>query len=144
MPRPWVDADLVRELLLLFRVVRDEFVQRRVDEANGDRKAVHGLEDADEIALLEWAQLGQGLAAGFRVVGDDHLLNGELPLGAALGMLEILEEHVLGAAEADAFGAHFAGLASVVGGIRVGADAQLADLVGPLHHDRDSSWAFPA
>ena len=50
-------------------------------------------------------------------------------------MLEILEEHVLGAAEADAFGAHFAGLAGILGGVRIGANtAGRADLIGPLHH----------
>ena len=126
---------LSAELFLLLGIVRHEFVQRRIDEANGDRETIHGLEDADKIAPLEWPQLGERLAAGFGVVRDDHLLDGQLPVGARLGLLEILEEHVLGAAEADAFGAHFAGLAGVVGRVGVGAHAKPPDLVGPLHHD---------
>ena len=44
-----------------------------------------------------------------------------------------LEEHVLGAAQADAFGAHLDGAVGVARDVGVGADAQLAVLVGPLH-----------
>ena len=76
-----------------------ELVQRRVDQADGDGLAVHGLEDADEVVALERQQLGQRLLAGFERVGDDHLLDGQ---AAFFGV----EEHVLGAAQADAFGAH--------------------------------------
>ena len=62
------------------------------------------------------------------VVGEDHFLNGVLAFDALLGVLEILEEHVLGAAEADAFGAHFAGLAGVLRRVGIGAHAEAAHL----------------
>src|ERR1700733_13851892 len=91
-----IAADLVRELLLLLGIVRDKLMQRRIDEPNGDRKAVHGFEDSDKVSLLEWPQLGEGFATSVRIVGDDHFLDRQLPLGALLWMLEILEEHVLG------------------------------------------------
>ncbi len=48
-------------------------------------------------------------------------------------MLEVLEEHVLGAAQPDALGAHFAGHARVLRRIRIGAHADFPVLVGPLH-----------
>ena len=47
--------------------------------------------------------------------------------------LEVGEEHVLGAAQADAFGAEFAGFAGVLRRVGVGADAEAAHSVGPLH-----------
>ena len=43
------------ELLL---EVRQELVERRVDQADDDRQAVHRLEDALEVALLEDLELG--------------------------------------------------------------------------------------
>ena len=48
-------------------------------------------------------------------------------------MRSVVEEHVLGAAQADALGAELAGLGGVVGGVGVGADLQAAVLVGPGH-----------
>ena len=127
------DADFLRQLRLLGRIVRHKFVQRRIDQADGDRQAVHGLEDSDEVAPLERQKLVESLAARLRRVRQDHFLNGLLALGALLRLLEILEEHVLGAAKADAFGAHFASSARILRRIGVGAHAELADLIGPFH-----------
>ena len=72
------------------------------------------------------SSLASGLLAALLVVGEDHLPHGDDPLVLA-------EEHVLGAAQADAFGAELAGLDGVGGRVGVGADLQLADLVGPGH-----------
>ena len=44
------------------------------------------------------------------------------------------KEHVLGAAEADPFGAELAGAPGVLGGVGIGADAERARLVGPGEH----------
>src|SRR5680860_713435 len=77
-------------------------MQRRVEQANGHRQARHDLEQRDEILALRRQELGQGLAARLRRVGKDHLAHSE---DAAL-----LEEHMLGAAEPDAFGAEGIGL----------------------------------
>ncbi len=60
-----------------------------------------------------------GSAAGF-VVRHDHLADGADALG--------VEEHVLGAAEADAFGAELAGGLGVERGFGVGADLHAAGL----------------
>ena len=48
----------------------------------------------------------------------------------------LAEEHVLGAAQADALGAELAGLGGVRRGVGVGADLERADLVGPA----PSAW----
>ena len=80
-------------------VVGQELVQRRVEQADGDGQAVHRLEDADEVALLLRAQLlerGVFLVGG---VGEDHALHDRQA---------VAEEHVLGAAQADALGAELA------------------------------------
>ena len=70
------------------------------------------------------------------VLGDDHL--------AHRGEAVALEEHVLGAAEADALGAEVAAAVGV--GRRVGVDphAELADPVGPLHEAAEVAARAPA
>src|SRR5690348_2286082 len=101
------DADFLRQLFLFGAIVWDELMQRRIDHPNGHRKAIHGLKNSDEVAPLEWQQLVERFTPRLGGVREDHLLNRVLALDAFFGMLEILEEHVLGAAEADALRAHF-------------------------------------
>src|SRR5256884_2805279 len=93
------DAEFLRQLLLLGAIVGHKFVKRRVDQANGDGKAVHGFEDADEITALERQEPVERSHAGFLVVRENHLLNGTLALVALLRELKIGEEHVFGAAK---------------------------------------------
>ena len=130
------------ELLL---EVRQELVERRVDQADDDRQAVHRLEDALEVALLEHLELGHRRIErvdGLLLVGAQRLAGRRLGLGAgrlvrdedrATHDLEplALAEHVLGAAQADALGAVTAGLGGLLGLVGVGPDAHPADLVGP-------------
>ena len=111
-------------------VGRQELVQRRVDQADDHRKAVHGPEEALKVGALERQQLVKrflALLGGFCLVwirpGQDHLLDDRQAFG--------LEEHVLGAAEADALGAEAArplGIPRVVG---VCPDLQAAEAVRP-------------
>jgi hypothetical protein len=71
--------------------------------ADRDRAALaHRPEDAFEVLALQRQQLGEGLARGRLAVGEDHLAHRIDPLTT--------EEHVLGAAEADALGAEGDGL----------------------------------
>ena len=76
--------------------VGEELVQRRVEQADGDGQAVHRLEDALEVGALELLELGQRLFLLHRAVGEDEPLHQRQP---------VAQEHVLGAAEADALGA---------------------------------------
>ena len=115
---------LLSQLGIGFEVrVREELVERRVDQTDRDRLAVHCLEQAGEVLPLERKQLGQGLFAVLEVVGDDHLAD----------FIEVIEEHVLGAAEADAFRSERDGLFGLVRKVGVRPHAQLAMLVGDLH-----------
>ena len=95
-----------RDFLDLGLGVRQEFVQRRIEQPDRDRQALHDLEQLDEIRALHRQQLRQRGAAGLLVLGEDHLAH-----GADAGLLE---EHVLGAAKADAFGAELDGGARVI------------------------------
>ena len=100
-------------------------MQRRVEQANGDRQRFHRLEQADEVSALHGQQLLQCVAAVLLVVGKDHRAH---VLDAVFG-----KEHVLGAAQADAFGAECSCLPGVAGNVGVGADFQLAQRVDPAH-----------
>ena len=103
----------------------NELVERGIEEADGDGMAVHGFIDALEVALLHGLELGKSLLALLGCLGNDHLADS----GDTIG----IKEHVLCTAEADALGAEVIGVGGVGGGIGVGADAQLADVVGPAH-----------
>src|SRR6185437_73171 len=127
------DANLLGKLGLLCGIVRHKLMERRINQADRDRQAVHRLEQAGEIAALEWQKLIERRAARLRGIGENHFLNRLLALSAFFGMLEILEEHVLGAAKTDALRAHGASKASIVWRIRIGAHIDLANLVRPLH-----------
>ena len=107
----------------LLLAVRQELVQRRIEQADGDRAAVHDLEQLDEVGALHRQQLVERGAARLLVVGEDHLAH---RLDAAL-----VEEHVLGAAQPDALGAEAHGGLGVGRRVGIGAHAELAHLVGP-------------
>ena len=89
----------------------------------------HDLEQIGEVLPLHRQQLGERGAAAFLVVGEDHLAHRDDALA--------LEEHVLGAAQADAFGAEVARGARVERRLGVGAHLQAAHLVGPVHQRRE-------
>ena len=95
--------------------LRQELVQRRIEQADGDRQRFHGLEEAHEVGALHRQQLLQRVAAVLLVVGQNH--------GAHVPDAVFGKEHVLGAAEADAFGAEQACLLGIARNVGVGADA---------------------
>ncbi len=80
---------------------RQEFVQRRIEQADRHRQAVHDGEEAGEIEALHRQQLVERQPPALLIDGEDHLAHHMDALA--------LEEHVLGAAKADAFGAEGAG-----------------------------------
>ena len=87
--------------------VGQELVERRIEQAHGDREALHGLEDAFEVGLLHGEQALEGALALGGVRRQDHPPDQHDPV---LG-----EEHVLGAAQADPLGAQGARGAGVAG-----------------------------
>ena len=82
-------------------------MQRRVEQADGDRQARHGGEDRHEVRLLHRQQLRERLLAPPVLGREDHLAHH----GQALGG----HEHVLGAAQPDALGAELARASRILG-----------------------------
>ena len=99
-------------------------MQRRIEQADGHRHSGQLAKDAFEIALLKRENLVECLAPALLIPGQNHFPHAQNPL---LG-----EEHVLGAAEADSVRTEEARHARVLRRIRVGADAQRADLISPF------------
>ena len=94
-------------------VVRQELVQRRVEQPHRDRQPVHRLEDPEEVLTLQRQQRRQCLLALLVAVGEDQ------PLDV---LAAVTEEHVLGAAQPDALGTEPAGPLGVLRGVGVGPD----------------------
>jgi len=87
--------------------MRQEFVQRRVEQADRHRQAGHDFEQLRKILPLHRQQFCKRGAPARLGVREDHLAHRDDALA--------LEEHVLGAAEADSFRAETAGGARVDG-----------------------------
>ena len=104
-------------------------MQRRVEQPHRDGQAVHGVEDVEEVGLLGGPQPLEGGRLLVGRVGEDHRPHDRQAV--------LAEEHVLGAAEADALGAEVAGDLGVLAGVGVGPHRELAlpDAVGPAEDD---------
>jgi hypothetical protein len=70
-----------------------EFVQGRIEQADADRQPLHDLEQSMKVGAAASAKAAPAPQPGPRGVGKDHL--------AHQGQAVILEEHVLGPAQAD-------------------------------------------
>ena len=119
------DVHLLGQGLDIGVVIGQELMEGRVEQADGDGLAHHGLINILKVLLLHGLDLGQGPLALLHRLGHDHLADG----GNAVG----IKEHMLGAAQADALRAEVLGLAGVLGSVGVGADLEGAVLVGPVH-----------
>ena len=108
-----------------FFASRQELVQRRIQRADRNRQPVHRLEDAGKISALQRQQFLQRRAAVFLVVRQNH--------GAHVRNLLFAEEHVLGAAEPDAFRSERTRLNRIARNVRIGADLHRAMRIGPIH-----------
>ena len=117
--------DLLRQLLLLLLGVRQELVQRRIQEADRRRVALERPEDAGEVLALVRQQLGERRLPLLERLGEDHLAHRVDAVA--------LEEHVLGAGQADADGAERDRVLRLLGRVGVGADAHARRIRAPLH-----------
>ena len=129
LQRRGIEPRCLGERFDLLRLVRQELVQRRIEQADGHRQAGHDLEQLDEVLTLHRQDFGERRATPVGILGQDHL--------AHRGQPDVVEEHVLGAAETDALGAEAARRTGVERGLRVGPDAEPAVLVGPAHQSRE-------
>ena len=69
------EAQRLGDGLRLLRLVGEEFVERRVQEADRDGQAVHRLEDPDEVLALALTELVQDLGFLVLVGGEDEALD---------------------------------------------------------------------
>ena len=103
----------------------NELVQRRIEETDGYGVTAERLVQFFEVALLHRLDLRQSSLSLFHGIRADHFAERRDTVG--------LEEHMLGAAKADALRAEGSRLLRVCGGIRVGADSHCLIFVGKLH-----------
>lgn len=118
-------AHLLRQLLDVRLLGGQELVQRGIEIADGHRAGAHDAVHGLKVALLERLDLRQCDLALLDGAGADHLADG---LDAVLG-----EEHMLGAAQADALGAEVDRLLRVARVVGIGLNVQAAGSIGPAH-----------
>ena len=107
------ESDLHRQL----GKVGEELVQRRVDQPDGHRQAVHGVQDLHEVAALQRLQSVERALTVLVGTGQDQVLD---------QLAALAEEHVLGADQADAARAEPAGAGAVRAVVGVGVHAEAA------------------
>ena len=101
-------------------------MQRRVKRADHHRKAIHALKQAGEIRPLHRQQFQQRLFAALLIARQNHRLHQR---DAVFG-----EEHMLCAAQPDAFRTELTGHLGIARDVRVCAHAKRAtELIGPRH-----------
>ena len=98
-------------------------MQRRIDEPDDHRQAVHRRENPVEVVALHGEQLCQLEATFLLVRRKDHLLHD--------GQAFLLHEHVLGAAKSDALRTEFTGAHRVMRVVAVGPHLETAERVRP-------------
>ena len=119
------DAELVGQGVLLRVVVRQELVERRIEQADGRGQALERFEDADEVLALVGEELGQGSLAVFFFLREDHFADGVDAVA--------FEEHVLGAAQTDSDGAEGDSVGRLLGRVGIGANPEARGLGAPAH-----------
>ena len=118
-------AEFLRQGSLGGMIVRQEFVQRRVEESNGRRQAFQFAEHPGEVFPLIRQQFRERFPPVVGLLGENHLAHRVDTV--------TLEEHVLRAAEADARGPERDGVGGLFRIVRIGADLQPRSLVAPFH-----------
>ena len=102
-----------------------EFMQWRVQQANGDGKTSHHFKNGSKVLALFGQQFVERNAAALFIIRQDHLAHS----GNARG----IKEHMLGTAKANAFCAKIARRLRIQWRFGVGADFHAATGIGPDH-----------
>ena len=119
------NSHLLGQQVLRSVVVRQELVQRRVQKTNGGRQTFQLPENAGKVPLLIRQEFGQRLLPVFNVFGQDHLAHRINAIA--------FEEHVLGAAQADAGCAEGHGVGGLLRCVGVGAHLHPRSFAAPIH-----------
>src|SRR4029077_8200110 len=129
----YINADFLCQFALLLGLMWDEFVKRRINQSDSYRKSVHDFKDANEVAPLVWQELVERFLPRDGGIGNNHLLDCQLPLNALLRMFKIFEKHMLGSDQADSFRAHVARFLRVIRGIGIRPHVKFSDGIRPVH-----------
>ena len=97
----------------------NELVERRVEEADGDRASFHRLDDFVEVLLLVRKNLREVLFSLLGRVRDNHFLE--------RGEFWLVEEHVLGAAKTDSHSAEAERVLRILRRVSVREDVESLD-----------------
>ena len=122
-------AHIVRESLDVRFFRGNEFVERRVEETNGDGSAFECFVKRFEVALLHRQEFGKSFFSLFDGVGNYHFAHRHNSVR--------FEEHMLRAAETDTFRTEGTCLTCILGGVGVGSDLQRAVFVRPRHQSAE-------
>ena len=118
-------SKLLSEGILRTVIVRQEFVERRIEETDRGREAFERFEDAGEVLALVRQELLEGVFALGCLLGENHLAHRVNAVA--------LKEHVFGAGEADASRAKGDGIFGLLGIIGIRAYFKAGDLRTPVH-----------
>ncbi|MCG3774518.1 MAG: hypothetical protein JW395_1341 [Nitrospira sp.] len=113
----------LRDLHHQLFTLRQKFVQRRIEQTNGDRVARHLAIESDEILFLQRQELIEKLFPLFFRPRQDHLLHDR---NTILG-----KEHMFRPTEADPFRTETTRDLRLIRHIRIGADTKRPHFVGP-------------
>ena len=119
------DTHLFSHRLLTCQIVRNELMQRRIEQTNVYRMTVHSLQDAIEVLLLIRKKLGERLLATFLRTRKNHLTHG-------LDLL-ILKEHMLSTAQTDTYCTKVTCHLCIMRRISIGTNYQLGIFIAKVH-----------
>ena len=111
--------DFVRQGALGGMVLRQKFVQWRVEQTNRGRSSIERFENADEIPLLIWQQFRQRFLPIVRFARQNHFAHGVDAI--------TLEKHVLGPAKTNAASAERNGIFYLLWRISVSPNSHAGD-----------------
>ena len=119
------NAEFFREVELLLLRLREEFVQRRVEQANRCRQAFELAEDTFKVSALIRKQFVHCRAASFQIRCENHFANGVDTIA--------FKEHVFRAGKTDALRAERNGDGGLRRRVRIRAHAEARYLFAPRH-----------
>src|SRR5579859_904251 len=105
--------------------MRQEFMERRIQEANRRWATVEFLEHADEVFALIRKDLRKSLLTVLLRVGKNHLAHRVDTVA--------FKEHVLGAAESDTAGPESDGVCRLFGRVGICTNAHAGGFGAPIH-----------
>ena len=114
-----------RHFFLTSLVVRNEFVERRIEETNIYGATIHSAEDAEEVSLLVRKNLRQSLFATFCCFAQNHF--------AHSNNLLCFEEHMFSAAKTDTNSTEVTSHFCILRSVSVGANLEFCIFAAKFH-----------